>query len=110
MAEPSTRPQGGRATRARPAAGPAGRPSGPQGEKGADGKTGRGPQVLGARVLPLHLEHGLLRRLLGQGASKYVSGCYYRTRAAQTWENPSTPYTTPVYDPSLTEALSASAT
>ena len=38
---------------------------------------------------------------------KYVSGCYYWTRAAQTWENPSgTTYTTPVYDPSLTEALS----
>ena len=81
--------------------------TGPQGEKGADGKTGRG---LKSSVPEYYLSTSSTACSGGswvKAPPKYVSGCYYWTRAAQTWENPSgTTYTTPVYDPSLTEALS----
>ncbi len=81
--------------------------TGPQGEKGAAGKTGRG---LKSSVPEYYLSTSSTACSGGswvKAPPKYVSGCYYWTRAAQTWENPSgTTYTTPVYDPSLTEALS----
>ena len=81
--------------------------TGPQGEKGADGKTGRG---LKSSVPEYYLSTSSTACSGGswvKAPPKYVSGCYYWTRAAQTWENPSgTTYTAPVYDPSLTEALS----
>lgn len=79
-----------------------------QGAKGEDGSAGRGVSSITPQYYLSESSSSPSGGTWQTSPSDYISGRYYWTRNQIVWQNPTdVAYTDPVYDPSLTEALSS---
>lgn len=84
---------------------------GAAGAKGADGDAGKGIKAATPQYYLSKSPTSVTGGSWAVAPQGYVEGRYYWTRTQYTWDDGSAAtYSTPVYDPSLTEALSGVAT